>query len=150
MTMSTATGSWTTPETDPQRKAILAAADRLLAGTPRYSSGNLSVVQLAIEAQVKYWVVAQRHTDLRDHFQALVRAAGPARGKARQANMERDRLREERDQLRQHCAGLEELVRTYAVVINELAIENQALRDQLRAPSATVTPLQRRQGPGPK
>jgi hypothetical protein len=150
MTMSTAAASWTVPETDPQRKAILAAADRLLAGTPRYSSGNLSVVQLAIEAQVKYWVVAQRHTDLRDHFQALVQAAGPARGTARQANMERHRLREERNQLRQHCAGLEQLVRTYAVVINELAIENQALRDQLRAPSATVTPLQRRQGPGPK
>jgi hypothetical protein len=99
---------------------------------------------------VKYWVVAQRHTDLRDHFQALVRAAGRTRGTAHRASTERDRLREERDQLRQHCAGLEEPVRTYAVLINELAIENQALRDQLRAPSATVTPLQRRQRSGPK
>jgi hypothetical protein len=42
--------------------AILAAADRLLAGTPRLSTGNLSVVQLATEADVKYWVVAQKHT----------------------------------------------------------------------------------------
>jgi hypothetical protein len=150
MNMSTATASWTTSETDPQRKEILAAADRLLAGTPHYSSGNLSVVQLAVEAQVKYWVVAQRHTDLRDHFQALVRAAGRSPGAAHRASTERDRLREERDQLRQHCAGLEELVRTYAVIINELAIENQALRDQFRAPSATVTPLQRRQVTGPK
>ncbi len=51
VSMSTATASWTTSETDPQRKAILVAADRLLAGTPRHSSGNLSVVQLAIEAR---------------------------------------------------------------------------------------------------
>lgn len=148
--MSTATASWTTSETDPQRKEILAAADRLLAGTPRYSSGNLSVVQLAVEARVKYWVVAQRHTDLRDHFQVLVRAAGRTRGAAHQTSTERDRLREERDQLRHHCAGLEELVRTYAVVVNELTIENQALRDQVRTPSATVTPLQRRRGANPR
>jgi hypothetical protein len=149
MSMPTATSSWTIPETDPQRKAILAAADRLLAGTPRYSSGNLSVVQLAAEAQVKYWVVAQRHTDLRDHFQALARAAGPS--STRRASTEPDRLREERDRLRQHCAGLEQLVQTYAVVINELAIENQALRDQIRTPSTTVTPLptRRRTQPNP-
>jgi hypothetical protein len=141
--MSTATASWKTTETDPQRKAILAAADRLLAGKPRYSTGNLSVVQLAVEAQVKYWVVAQRHTDLRDHFQALARAAGAKRGAVRGTTTE-DRIREERDRLRRHCAGLEELLRTYATVINELAMENQALRNQLRAPSPTVTPLQRR------
>ncbi|HZN77945.1 MAG TPA: hypothetical protein VFC00_40560 [Micromonosporaceae bacterium] len=148
--MSTATTSWPTSETDPQRKAILAAADRLLAGTPRFSSGNLSVVQLAIEAQVKYWVIAQRHTDLRDHFQALVRATGRTCGTAHQASTERDQLREEHDRLRQHCAGLEALVQTYAVVINELAIDNQALRNQLRAPSATVTPLQRRREANPR
>jgi hypothetical protein len=150
MSMSTATASWTTSETDPQRKAILAAADRLLAGTPRHSSGNLSVVQLAIEAQVKYWVVAQRHIDLRDHFQALVRATGRTRGAAHQASTERALLREERDRLRQHCAGLEELVRTYAVVINELSIENEALRDHVRTSSATVTPLQRRRESSPR
>jgi hypothetical protein len=46
-------------ETDPQRIAILTAADRLLAGTPKRSTGNLSIVQLAVEANVKYWVVAQ-------------------------------------------------------------------------------------------
>jgi uncharacterized protein YukE len=150
MSMSTATASWTTTETDPQRKAILAAADRLLTGTPHYSSGNLSVVQLAVEAQVKYWVVAQRHTDLRDHFQALVQAAKRTPGAAQQASTQQDRLREERDQLRRHCAGLEQLVQTYAVVINELSIENQAFRDQLRTPSATVTPLRRRRGANPR
>jgi hypothetical protein len=54
---------------------ILAAADRMLSGKPQRCSGNLSVSQLAVEANVKYWVVAQRHTDLRDHFQRLAVAA---------------------------------------------------------------------------
>jgi hypothetical protein len=142
--MTIASASWTTPETDPQRVAILAAADRLLAGTPRHSTGNLSVVQLAVEAQVKYWLVAQRHTDLRDHFQALARtvreAAHRTPATARSAD---NRVRDQRDQLRRHCAGLEQLLHIYATVINELAIENQALRDQLSSPTATVTPLRR-------
>ena len=145
MSMSTATDSWATTETDPQRTAILAAADRLLAGTPLHSTGNLSVVQLAIEAQVKYWVVAQRHTDLRDHFQALARAARHPQGGAPPTSADPNRLRKERDQLAQHCTGLEQLIQTYAAVINELATENQALRDQVRKPSASVIPLRRRQ-----
>ncbi|MGI5519887.1 hypothetical protein ACQEUX_02890 [Micromonospora sp. CA-259024] len=140
--MSTASESWTTIETDPQRTAILDAADRLLAGTSLHSTGNLSVVQLAIEAQVKYWVVAQRHPDLRNHFQVLAQAA--RQGAVPPTSADRNRLGEERDQLAQHCAGLEQLIQTYAVVINELATENEALRDQLRTPSATVTPLRRR------
>lgn len=72
----TASASWQNHETDAQRIAILAAADRLLSGKPMRSTGNLSIVQLAKEAKVKYWVVAQKHTDLRDHFQRL---AVPAR-----------------------------------------------------------------------
>ena len=60
----TASTNWPHHETNPQRIAILNAADRLLAGTPKRSTGNLSVVQLAIEANVKCWVVTQKHTDL--------------------------------------------------------------------------------------
>lgn len=71
----TATTSWRTEEADPQRVGILAAADRMLSGKPQRCSGNLSVSQLAVEADVKYWVIAQKHTDLRDHFQRLAVAA---------------------------------------------------------------------------
>jgi hypothetical protein len=132
--------TWATTETDPQRQAILAAADRLLAGTPQRSSGNLSVVQLAVEAQVKYWVVAQRHTDLRDHFKAHARAAATTR----RGEPDLQRLRAKHDQLRQHCAGLEQLLESYATVINELALENQTLRGQLAYPRATVIALPQR------
>lgn len=136
--MGIATNAWPTRETDPERIAILAAADRLLAGTPRRSTGNLSVVQLAVEADLKYWILVQKHTDLRDHFQ-LVTAHTRRRPGASSAN---DELETKYGELRQHCAGLETLLQTYATVINELALENQALREQ-QAPG-TVTPLQRR------
>lgn len=58
-TMKTATASWPTNDTAPQRIAILDAADHLLSRTPQRSTGNLCTVQLAVEADVKYWVVAQ-------------------------------------------------------------------------------------------
>ena len=61
MTVKPATRTWPHHESEPQRVAILAAADRLLTGTPDRSTGNLSVIQLAIEADIKYWVVAQKH-----------------------------------------------------------------------------------------
>lgn len=144
--MTDATDSWPNTETDPQRTAILTAADRLLAGTPRHSSGNLSVIQLAVEAQVKYWVVAQKHTDLRNHFRALAEAARLARETPEagsRTSQEHDYRREERDRLREHCHRLERLLETYATVINELAIENQVLRDQHKTLSAVVAPFAR-------
>jgi AcrR family transcriptional regulator len=58
---------------DPVRAAILAAMDRLLAGTPQRSEGRLSVSQLAAEADVKRWYLTHQHTDLKDLFQARVR-----------------------------------------------------------------------------
>ena len=140
MIVKPATKSWPRRESEPQRAAILAAAGRLLTGTPDRSTGNLSVVQLAIEADLKYWVVAQKHTDLRDHFQQLA-------AQTRQTDIGvrhpcRDpfaRLQREHQELKEHCASLEDLVQTYAVVINELSLENRAIRDQ--AHHGHVTPL---------
>jgi len=139
--MGIATSAWPTRETDAQRIAILDAADRLLAGAPRRSTGNLSVVQLAVEADLKYWIIAQKHTDLREHFQRLAATASRSRGTP-SANND---LEFKYSQLRQHCAGLETLLQTYATVINELARENQALRAQ--PTPAKVTPLKRRPPP---
>jgi hypothetical protein len=140
--MRTATSSWPHHETDPQRVAILTAADRLLAGTPTRSTGNLSVVQLAIEADVKYWIVAQKHTDLRDHFQQLTVHARQTASAVRDNHDGFSRLRQEHAKLKAQCAGLEQLIQTYARVINELALENESLRQQTtNAPAPTVTPL---------
>jgi hypothetical protein len=143
-TMKTATTSWPVRETDPQRIAILDAADRLLAGTPRQSTGNLSTVQLAVEADVKYWVVAQKHPDLRDHFQQLVVHARRAAAEFRDRHDVLTQLQRDHIALKKHCAGLEKLVRTYAQAINELSLENKTLRDQAADPHAAVTPLRTR------
>ncbi len=141
--MKTATTSWPVRETDPQRIAILGAADRLLAGIPSRSTGNLSTVQLAVEADVKYWVVAQKHPDLRDHFQQLVVHARRTAAAVRDNYDPHTRLQRDHDALKNHCAELEKLVRTYAQVINELALENKALREQATSPRTTITPLRR-------
>ena len=146
-TVGIANAGWPADEGDPERAAILAAADRLLAGAPHRSTGRLSIVQLAIEADVKYWVVAQKHPDLRDHFKHLAAIADQTPPAAAQPIVTRaDELR----QLKQHRDSLEHLVRTYAVAINELDLENRALRAQLQHPSnATVIPLHRGQ-PDPR
>ena len=123
----TATASWPTEETDPQRVGILAAADRMLSGKPQRCSGNLSVSQLAVEANVKYWVVAQRHTDLRDHFQRLAVAARRAAHAHDDDNDPIVKLRRKNAALTDHCQSLERLVQQYAVIINELTLENEQL-----------------------
>ena len=60
---------------DDERREILAAIDRLLAGTPLRSDGKLTVVDLAVEADVKRWVLTHKHTDLKDLFNARLKAA---------------------------------------------------------------------------
>lgn len=140
--MKTATTAWAAAETDPQRINILDAADRLLAGTPQRSTGNLSTVQLAIEADVKYWVIAQKHPDLRDHFQQLTRHARRTAAEFRDKHDRFTQLQRDHDALKRHCTGLEQLLRTYAQVINELSLQNTlALRNQTAGQPATVTPL---------
>ena len=56
-------------ETDPVRRAIIAAMNRLFAGTPQRSNGRLSVTPLAIEADLKRWHLTHQHPDLKDLFQ---------------------------------------------------------------------------------
>lgn len=142
-----ATSSWPTVEADPERTAILAAADRMLAGEPTTSTGRLSVVQLAIEAEVKYWVIAQKHTDLRDHFQRLAAQAKATSPPSKDSPASAPSQPSTLEQLTKHNAGLEELVAIYAQVINELSAENKALRGQLSGGSGNVTPFRRRPHP---
>lgn len=134
------------PETDPVRKAILAAMDRMLSGSPKRSTGRLSVSQLAIEADVRRWQLTHRHTDLRDLFQARVREAEDFRGTHQKTVEERDDLHRRNRELQRYCSELEERVQTYAVVINLMALEYEALTEQ-NADSARVLPLPSRRAP---
>ncbi|MGW0315051.1 hypothetical protein [Streptomyces flavidovirens] len=129
--------------TDPVRDAIVAAMDRLLAGTPLRSSGRLSISQLAIEADVKRWHLTHQHLDLKELFQARVKAQNSTPAAFSKELSERDELKKKYDDLRQHCADLEERLRVYAAAINLLSLENAALSS--REAGARVIPLPRAQ-----
>jgi len=61
-------------DADQERREICAAMDRLLTGRPLHTPGALTIVGLAQEANVKRHVLTHRHTDLKDEFNAQVRA----------------------------------------------------------------------------
>ncbi|MER5889678.1 hypothetical protein ABT160_38125 [Streptomyces sp. NPDC001941] len=116
-----------TSEDDPVRAGILAAMDRLLAGTPLRSTGRLSVSQLAIEAGIKRWHLTHQHLDLKELFQARVKAQGSTPEAFSKQLSEHEKLKKKYDDLRQHAADLEERLRVYATAVNLLALENDAL-----------------------
>ncbi|MFE1408589.1 hypothetical protein ACFW5D_34380 [Streptomyces sp. NPDC058770] len=126
---------------DPIRTAILAAMDRLLAGTPLRSSGRLSVSQLAIEADVKRWHLTHQHLDLKELFQARVKTQNGTPEAFSRKLSEHEQLKKKYADLRQHCADLEERLQVYAAAINLLALENAALSG--RDVDARVVPMRR-------
>ncbi len=95
---------------DGERREILAAIDRLLAGTPLRSDGKLTIVDLATEADVKRWVLTHKHTDLKDLFNARLKAA----------HQQPPAIQQLHDRVTQLEAANTELKR-------ELALRNQAL-----------------------
>jgi len=125
-----------------ERQEIRAAMDRLLAGIPLRSDGALTVVSLAVEADVKRHVLTHRHTDLKDEFYARVRAQG-------QVPASETKLREDlADARRRLAAVLEEneqltaTVEQFARIVNVLTVEKEQLAQQLRGQrGGMVTPL---------
>jgi len=63
-------------ETDPVRRAIITAMNRLFAAKPRRSTGRLNISQLAIEADVKRWHLTHQHLDLKAHLPEPRRSGG--------------------------------------------------------------------------
>jgi hypothetical protein len=124
------------------RAAIQAATDRLLAGTPLRSTGELTIVQLAVEADVKRWLLTHKHRDLAEQLQTRVRASGGdpppvVELKARIQHLEEDNTRLRTDNTEQH-----KLTEYYAHVINELATALDrvtAERDQLLGNVRAIT-----------
>jgi len=110
-----------------ERREIEAAMDRLLNGTPLRSDGKLTIVSLAVEAGVKRYVLTHKHTDLKDLFNARVRAqdsvpASETVRRAQNAELLRklDDMRAERDEYKQAADAL-------ARALNVLTTENEEL-----------------------
>jgi chromosome segregation ATPase len=111
-----------------ERREIEAAMGRLLNGTPLRSDGKLTIMSLAAEAGVKRHVLTHKHTDLKDLFNARVRAQDsvPARETVlheQNAELLRklDDMRAERDEYKQAADAL-------ARALNVLTTENEELR----------------------
>jgi predicted transposase YdaD len=130
-------------ETDPTRKAILAAMNRLLTHTPQHSTGRLTVTQLAIEAGVKRWLLTHQHTDLKDLFQRHVEQQEAHRSTVLRSSDELETLKTRHGQLQAHCQFLEARIAIYAAALNLLAAENAALAAHTTN-AAKVRPMPRR------
>jgi chromosome segregation ATPase len=123
-----------------ERREIEAAMDRLLNGTPLRSDGKLTIVSLAAEAGVKRHALTHKHTDLKDLFNARVKAqhSVPASETAlRDQNEELRRkledMRAERDEYKQAADAL-------ARALNVLNTENDELRRRPSRPREFTRP----------
>lgn len=111
-----------------ERAAIRAAGDRLLAGAPlRSKTGEPSVVQLAVEADAKRHLLTHKHTDLKDHFAALVKTHGRVPAAFKPLEAKGERLGVDNARLRKRVNELSALVETYALQVGVLTQENARL-----------------------
>jgi hypothetical protein len=122
----------TAPENDPVRTKILAAMDRLLAGTPLRSTGRLSISQLAVEAGVGRWHLTHQHLDLKEQFQARVKNTRQTPAAFTQRLSEFENLKAVHAKLVAHCTELEERLLVYATVINVLSLEKEVANTTAR------------------
>ncbi|QUW78559.1 hypothetical protein SMIR_04955 [Streptomyces mirabilis] len=124
-----------------ERDRIRAAMERILQGTPQYSSGALTIVALAEEAGVPRNALTQRHPDLKNDFYAQVRARGQMPDSEIRLRKQIVKLKELRakdaTELAQLRADVDHLVRA----VNQLTAENRQLRGALSQPSSPVRAL---------
>ena len=128
-----------TPEPD-ERARIRTAMDRILAGTPEHSNGALTVVALAIEADVPRNALTQRHTDLKDEFYQRIRERGADNGDEARLRATIAKLRQTIANKNKELAQLRADVPALVRAVNQLTLENQQLRD-MRAAGDTVVPF---------
>ena len=133
-------------EADPVRRAITAAMNRLLTGTPQRSNGRLNISQLAVEADVKRWHLTHQHTDLKDLFQTQAANQDSKRSAHLRSADDFQNLQQAHAELQKRCRYLEARLQTYATALNLLALENAAQSGQA-AEAAKVRVLPRQYQP---
>lgn len=121
-----------------ERARIRAAMGRILAGTPERSNGALTVVALALEAEVPRNALTQRHPDLRNEFYEQVRVRGGV------PDVE-TRLRKKITDLEATVANKNKEIAQLAADVQgfladnaRLSLENQELRDLLHGKTNVI------------
>jgi septal ring factor EnvC (AmiA/AmiB activator) len=112
-----------------EREQIRAAMERILAGKPEQSNGALTVVALAIEAGVPRNALTQRHTDLKDEFYLRIRERGADNGDEARLRATIAKLKQTIAAKNKELAQLRADVPALVRAVNQLAMENQQLRN---------------------
>lgn len=129
-----------------ERDRIRAAMDRILTSTPERSNGALTIVALAIEADVPRNALTQRHLDLRNEFYARVKAQGGTSEVETRLRTKIVTLKTTIANKNAEITRLKDDVNGFLAENTRLTLENQELRDALSGTTANVTPL--RSDPG--
>ncbi|MFI0424043.1 hypothetical protein [Spongiactinospora sp. 9N601] len=126
-----------------ERDRIRAAMTRILAGTPQNSTGALTIVALAHEAEVPRNALTQRHPDLKNEFYEQVKARGATPDVEVRLRETIAKLKKTIANKNKELAQIREDVPALVRAVHQLTLENQQLRAQLELPESTVTPLHR-------
>jgi septal ring factor EnvC (AmiA/AmiB activator) len=129
-----------TPALD-ERDRIRAAMDRILVGTPERSNGALTIVALALEADVPRNALTQRHLDLKNEFYERVKERGATPDTEVHLRATIAKLKETIANKNKELAQLRADVPALVRALNQLTLENQQLRDARARPERNVVPF---------
>jgi septal ring factor EnvC (AmiA/AmiB activator) len=132
-----------------ERDRICVAMDRILAGAAERSNGALTVVALAIEADVPRNALTQRHTDLKDEFYRRIRKRGADNGDEARLRATIAKLRQTIATKNKELAQLRADVPALVRAVHQLTLENQQLREMRANPGGSLVPFPSRSQPGP-
>ncbi|GAA3311024.1 hypothetical protein [Streptomyces cinereospinus] len=113
-----------------ERDRIRAAMDRILRGTPERSNGALTIVSLAVEADVPRNALTQRHTDLKNEFYDKVRARGGTPDSEQRLRKQIRRLKELRAADAKEITQLKADVEALVGALHQATMESSHLRQQ--------------------
>lgn len=133
-----------------ERDRIRAAMDRILADAPEQSNGALTVVALAIEADVPRNALTQRHTDLKDEFYQRIKERGADNGDEARLRATIAKLKRTIAAKNKELARLRADVPALVRVVNQLTLENQQLRSMRSGADGNVIPFPARKPARPR
>lgn len=107
-----------------ERTRIREAMDRLLAGQATASNGSLTIVALAVEADVHRMALMKRHADLKNEFYERVRT------EAQQVPEAERRLRESVVKLKETVSNQRREIKELRELVTRLTLAAAVLTDQ--------------------
>jgi predicted nuclease with TOPRIM domain len=128
-----------------ERDRIRAVMKRILAGTPQNSSGALTIVALAHEADVPRNALTQRHLDLKNKFYEHGKEKGAPSDVEVRLRAQVAKLKQTIANKNRELAQLRQDVPALIRAVHQLTLENQGLREQLALPQPTILPLHPRE-----